>query len=46
MKYLITIAALLACFTASAQRDILTDSLTYENRSGEFFEVRKWFCGL
>jgi len=41
MKYLITIAALLACLSASAQRDVLTDSLSYENRLGEFFEVRK-----
>jgi hypothetical protein len=41
MKYLITFGILLACLAASAQRDVLTDSLSYENRSGEFFEVRK-----
>jgi hypothetical protein len=42
MKHLIILAALLlACLSASAQRDVLTDSLSYENRLGEFFEVRK-----
>ena len=41
MKYLITLIALLACLSASAQRDVLTDSLSYENIAGEFFERRK-----
>jgi hypothetical protein len=41
MKDFTFLIAVLFALAAQAQRDVLTDSLSYENRAGEFYEVRK-----